>query len=71
MVKSRLRWLGLLALAAYAVFLARNTAVVAGGSDSSGYLNSARLFAEGKFLICRGLNIGKGSESRVMLIKVI
>lgn len=41
-------WLGLLALAAYAVFLARNTTVAAGGSDSSGYLNSARLLASGR-----------------------
>ncbi|HUR57987.1 MAG TPA: glycosyltransferase family 39 protein [Opitutaceae bacterium] len=45
------RWfvvLGLAALAAYAVFLAANGTTVAGGSDSSGYLNSARLFAEGQ-----------------------
>jgi hypothetical protein len=40
----------LLALLAYAVFLARNTAVVAGGSDSSGYLNSGRLLADGKLV---------------------
>lgn len=37
----------LLALAAYAVFLARYTTTVAGGADSSGYLNSARLLASG------------------------
>ncbi len=43
------RWLGLLALAGYAFFLARNSAIVAGGSDSSGYLNSARLLAGGRF----------------------
>ena len=45
-----LRWAALLALAGYAVFLARNAAVVAGGSDSSGYLNSARLFAQGRLV---------------------
>ena len=43
-------WVGLLALAAYGIFLHRNSAIVAGGSDSSGYLNSARLFAEGRLL---------------------
>lgn len=43
------RWLGLLALAVYAGFLAANMTVVAGGADSSGYMNSAKLFAEGKF----------------------
>ena len=43
-------WIGLAALALYAVFLARHTVVVAGGSDSSGYLNSARLFAVGKLV---------------------
>lgn len=43
-------WIGLLALAGYAFFLARHSAPVAGGSDSSGYLNSARLFASGQLL---------------------
>ncbi|MSU23368.1 MAG: hypothetical protein EXS32_06030 [Opitutus sp.] len=42
-------WLGLGALAIYAVFLALNTTVAAGGSDSSGYLNSARLLAAGQW----------------------
>ena len=41
-------WLGLILLAAYAVFLGLHTSVVAGGSDTSGYLNSARLLAAGK-----------------------
>ena len=44
------RWFlraGLLALAVYAVFLVRHTTVAAGGADSSGYLNSARLLAHG------------------------
>ena len=40
-------WLGVLALAAFALFLARNTSVAAAGSDSSGYLNSGRLLAAG------------------------
>jgi hypothetical protein len=44
------RWIALLALAGYAMFLTRHTAFVAGGSDSSGYLNSARLLAEGRLL---------------------
>lgn len=46
----RVRWFGLIALAAYAFFLLRISAGVAGGSDSSGYLNSARLFAAGRLL---------------------
>lgn len=41
-------WIALAALAAYALFLAAHTTVVAGGSDSSGYLNSARLLAAGQ-----------------------
>jgi hypothetical protein len=44
------RWFiraGLIALAVYAVFLVRYTTVAAGGADSSGYLNSARLLAHG------------------------
>ncbi|MCX6953755.1 MAG: glycosyltransferase family 39 protein [Verrucomicrobia bacterium] len=44
------RWfvvLALLALAAYGIFLGRNSTVAAGGSDSSGYLNSAHLIASG------------------------
>jgi hypothetical protein len=42
-----LLWIGWLALAIYGVFLARNSSNVAGGADSSGYLNSARLLAAG------------------------
>jgi hypothetical protein len=42
------RWLGLIALAGYTVLLAVNMSAVAGGSDSSGYMNSARLFAAGQ-----------------------
>jgi hypothetical protein len=41
-------WLALLALAGYAVFLAGSITIAAGGSDSSGYLNSARLLASGR-----------------------
>jgi hypothetical protein len=43
------RWIGLFALLGYAAFLQHNLAVAAGGSDSSGYLNSARLLAAGQF----------------------
>ena len=43
-----LRWLAVIVLGGYAFFLQRNAAIVAGGSDSSGYLNSARLLTEGK-----------------------
>ena len=44
------RWmcLGLFLLAAYGVFLGLHASVVAGGSDTSGYLNSARLLASGR-----------------------
>lgn len=45
------RWLigfGLAALLAYGVFLAWHFSPVAGGADSSGYLNSARLLASGE-----------------------
>lgn len=44
----RLIWFGLILLAAYGVFLGFHASVVAGGSDTSGYLNSARLLAEGR-----------------------
>jgi len=40
--------LGLFLLAAYGVFLGLHASVVAGGSDTSGYLNSARLLASGR-----------------------
>ncbi|MBL9213181.1 MAG: glycosyltransferase family 39 protein [Opitutaceae bacterium] len=42
------RWVAGLAFAAYGVFLALTMSVAAGGSDSSGYLNSARLLAAGQ-----------------------
>lgn len=45
-----LQWLGLGALAAYAAFIGVHATTVAGGSDSSGYLNSARLLASGRLL---------------------
>jgi hypothetical protein len=49
--RRRLRaWLGFLGLLGYAVFMAWHSAVVAGGADSSGYLNSARLFAAGRLV---------------------
>ncbi|HEU5250075.1 MAG TPA: hypothetical protein VFW15_08810, partial [Thermoanaerobaculia bacterium] len=36
------------AVTLYAVLLARSNSFVAGGSDSSGYLNEARLMARGR-----------------------
>lgn len=45
-----LGWIGWGALLGYAIFIGWHTAVVAGGADSSGYLNSARLFAEGRLV---------------------
>ncbi len=39
---------GIAVLLLYAAFLHRHAAVVAGGADSSGYLNSARLFGDGR-----------------------
>lgn len=41
-------WFALAVLAAYGVFLGTTMSVVAGGADSSGYLNSARLLASGQ-----------------------
>jgi hypothetical protein len=41
-------WIAAALLAAYGMFLAVTMAVAAGGSDSSGYLNSARLLAAGQ-----------------------
>lgn len=41
-------WFTWALLAGYAIFLARNSSNVAGGADSSGYLNSARLLATGE-----------------------
>ena len=43
-----LLWVGGIALAGYATFLALNFSNVAAGADSSGYLNSARLLASGQ-----------------------
>jgi hypothetical protein len=40
--------LAFVVLALYALMLARNDGAVAGGSDSSGYMNEARLLASGK-----------------------
>jgi hypothetical protein len=41
-------WLLIVLLAGYAVFLGENFAPVAAGADSGGYLNSARLLAQGR-----------------------
>lgn len=64
-----LRWIGGIALAGYAFFLALNFSGVAGGSDSSGYLNSARLLAtgqlEGKLRVPAGLaDVGTRAPNR-------
>ncbi|HEY5078791.1 MAG TPA: hypothetical protein VII43_03045, partial [Opitutaceae bacterium] len=40
-------WIAALLLGAYAVLLVRDVGAVAGGSDSSGYMNHARLLASG------------------------
>jgi hypothetical protein len=42
------RWILVLSLLAYALLLWRHAGVHAGGSDSSGYFNQARLFLEGR-----------------------
>jgi hypothetical protein len=41
-------WLGLLGLAVYALIIGFNSTIAVGGSDSSGYLNGARLLASGR-----------------------
>jgi hypothetical protein len=43
-------WLPLLAFALYGLMLARYSAVYAGGADSSGYLNNARLLEHGNLI---------------------
>lgn len=43
-----LRWVFLAALAGWVAFQSSHLTVVAGGADSSGYLNSARLLADGR-----------------------
>lgn len=43
-----LGWLGILGAIGYAIFLTAYFAPVAGGADSSGYMNSARLFTRGR-----------------------
>jgi len=43
-------WIPLLAFAAYALLLAWYTGACAGGSDSSGYLNNARLLGSGRIV---------------------
>jgi hypothetical protein len=47
-----------LGVAAYVVFLARNVASYASGSDSSGYFNSARLLVHGEFFATPRLPAG-------------
>ncbi len=43
-----LRWLFLPAVLGWMIFQASHTSTIAGGSDPSGYLNSAKLFAAGR-----------------------
>jgi hypothetical protein len=45
-----IRWLGLVGLLAYGVYMAWLFVPSAGGADSSGYLNSAKLLAQGKLV---------------------
>jgi hypothetical protein len=45
-----IRWLGLAGLVAYGIFMAWYYVPSAGGADSSGYLNSAKLLAQGKMV---------------------
>ncbi|MEI6052135.1 MAG: hypothetical protein WCQ44_05495, partial [Opitutaceae bacterium] len=54
-----------LSLSIYAVFLARNSTNVAGGSDSSGYLNSAHLIASGRLQSELRIPAEFGPQSRI------
>ena len=59
----RLRALLLFGFAVYALFLALHVGAFAGGSDSSGYLNNARLLADGRTSVTQrippGLNLAQ------------
>lgn len=50
-VPRRLVWVCLCALLGYALFLGVHFAPVAAGSDSSGYMHSARLLAQGRLML--------------------
>ncbi|MES2697085.1 MAG: hypothetical protein V4773_26710 [Verrucomicrobiota bacterium] len=58
-------WLGLIALIGYGFFISRHATVAAGGSDSSGYLNSAKLLASGKLEIPVRLPAGFGPPDAI------
>ena len=60
------RWLGAGVLALYALFLGWNFSPYAGGADSSGYLNSARLLAAGEFAAEPRIPAEFGPEERVI-----
>ncbi len=45
------QWLPALGFLVYALFLAQHVGPYAGGSDSSGYMNNARLLAEGRITV--------------------
>lgn len=59
-------WLGAAVLALYALFLGWNFSPYAGGADSSGYLNSARLLAGGEFAAEPRIPAEFGPEERVI-----
>jgi hypothetical protein len=56
-------WFAAVVLLGYAVFLGLNFSPVAGGSDSSGYLNAAQLLANGH--LTGSLRTGPGFEPRI------
>lgn len=59
-------WLGAGVLALYALFLGWNFSPYAGGADSSGYLNSARLLAGGEFAAEPRIPAEFGPEERAI-----
>ncbi len=58
-----LGWAGVVALLIYGLFLGKNFTSAAGGSDSSGYLNAAKLLSEGH--LTGSLRTGPGFEPHV------
>lgn len=59
-------WIAAVALAGYAVFLGWNFSPYAGGADSSGYLNSARLLATGQLAAEPRIPAEFGPDERVI-----
>lgn len=58
-------WVGLLALVAYGIMIAVKGTIAAGGSDGSGYLNSARLLASGQLTSAVRSPAGVGSTEEL------